>query len=272
MDKVTYLRDLDSRRGVDAFSPLFGAFLACMSPEEVCQLLDLEFKQDFFIREKIVRRIIEDMRATFLACHQELLDTLIALISTLPRKKTISCASCLERLFPNCGIEIKDRLVKSLISSPYKDLRNRACKLLRQEWDDCWIPLVSMAWSTCRESACAVLIAERMPPSFLEEHFEDLFSQLPSFGLMGRFYSRLPQVQPEHLARLKEADEITYAYTHVKLGLRLEEAEAFDIYKRNRNDERVGLLIWSIGKMNLWDVLVKIEDDMKFEHFPAAVQ
>lgn len=270
MDRITYLKNLESQRGIDAFSPLFSAFLACISPNEVCQLLDLGFDQDFFVREKIVKRILEDMSVAFLECHHELMNTLLALLSTLPRKKTASCAYCVDHLFPQCSIEIKDRIIESLISSRYKDLRNRAYKLLRQVWDERWIPVVSLAWNTHKESTCAVLIVERMPPLFLQNNFHDLFSQLPSFGLMGRFYGRLPHVQAEHLTRLREEDGITYAYVLVKLGLHLTEVEALEIYKENRSEERVGLLIWAIGKMKLWDVLAEIEAGRRFEHYPKA--
>ena len=262
MDRVAYLRNLEKQGEIYALSSLFGAFLSCLSPDETCQVIDLEFNQDFFIRQKIIKKIQEDMFAAFLASHKELVTTLSSLLPTLPRKKAIVCASYLGHLFEGCDLETREPIVRCLIESRYKDLRNRAYGILRRYWDDRWIQAVKAAWNTYHEPSCAVLAIERMPSSFLADQFEELFAVLPSFGLMGRFFSRLAQIKPEHLNRLREEDGITYAYVHVKVGLSLDNAEALRLYEENKNDGRIGLLIWSIGKMRLWDALMHIQEDM----------
>jgi hypothetical protein len=185
MNRVTYLQNLEDQQKIDAFSPLFGAFMSCLSPNEACQLLDLEFGQEFFVRQKIIKRILEDMRLACVVCHKELITTLSSLLPSLPRKKAIACAYCLGHLFEGCDLEMREPIVRCLMNSRYKDLRNRAYEILRRHWDDQWIPEVDTAWKTSHEASCAVLAIERMPSWFLDEQFEELFTALPSFGLMG---------------------------------------------------------------------------------------
>lgn len=261
MDRLAYLRDLEEQRGIGAFDPLFDAFLSCLSASEACGFLDLEFDQDFCVRQKIVTRIRDDMRADFGDCHKELLATLAALLPVLTRKKATPCAFCLEQLFEGCDLEMREMIVQLLMNSRYKDMRNRAYRILREHWDNRWEPQVETAWAAFREPSCAVLAVERMPTWFLGDNFDELFAALPSFWPFGKLFGRLAEVKPEHWNRLRQKDGVTYAYVHAKMGLRIEAAEAIRLYEENKGHESVGLLVWSIGKMRLWEALVHIEAD-----------
>lgn len=72
---------------------------------------------------------------------------------------------------------------------------------------------------------------------------------------MSRLYLRLSEVDKSLVRELKEIDPISFCYVMAKLQIPIKENEAKAILHATEGDEKFGLVIWSLGRLGLWNVL-----------------
>ena len=103
--------------------------------------------------------------------------------------------------------------------------------------------------------------------SFLKDNFIVLERLVAYSWAFTRLYLRTGADYPKILSRLQAIDGITYAYVLVKLKQRLSVKKALSLFEENKYDDRLGLLIWCLGKMKLRSVLIDIEEHLEASPF-----
>ena len=174
-NNIETLKTIEKKIEADHHYTVFTALINCLSPEEVCELFDLGFNQSPSIRNRILGNINRDLNTSFLDCYTQLIYKQIELMAVLPRKKVVSCAYCLSTVYENCSGLIQNKIVNSFLSSPYKDIRSRAYKILRIEWSNEWMDRIAEAWNQYQDYTSVPLILNKMPESFLNDNFDNLF-------------------------------------------------------------------------------------------------
>lgn len=265
--RVEFVRNLEGSDSVFLLrGSLTSAFISCLAPEETCQLLDLDFHQEFTTRRLILRKIERDIgNHGFKECHYELVDRLVGVLGTLPYNKKNGCAGCLSYLYDYAPQDIRHRLLRFFLESKYVFLRRRGYRKLFFDWDASHENLITEVWNTRYDSDCAWLIIYRFPVEYLREHFDELLEQAVDTWHSTKLYLRVSEIDFSKAEYLAQTDEIRYAYVCAKLGRTFDADTALSMFERNKYDEELGLLIWCFGQMRLWSVLKTIEQDLDEE-------
>jgi hypothetical protein len=264
-DKIQFINEVIDNDVEWEKRALISSLIFCLSPEEACSFLDLEFLQQFDIRALVLRKIGTDIEDSIQPCHNLLIDQLINACNRLPYNKKNSCAYCLDYLYDYLPAELQNIVLDYLISSKYVGLRRRAYKKLSQDWTEVYQSVVADVWDKYADLECALLIVKHFQLSFVQEHFQELEEIIlkgPPWALP-KLYLKVVPVESDKLKRLANLDEITYAYLCVKSNCPLTQEEALRIFEKNKADKRIGLLIWCFGRMGLWTVLANISKQGK---------
>jgi hypothetical protein len=256
-DRTGFIRRLATRRFFWEQPAIVNAFVACLSPAEACQSLDVSDPVSWTLRSALLRKLSRDMDTTGVqACHLELVKKLMKWYPDLPRERRSGCGYCLSYLYPYLPELEQGSIVDFFMRSPHVTMRRRGVKILRGRWNPAYGPLVEETWKLFPDSSIALLAVERLDEVFIRDHFNELVEQLNVGGYLARPFLRLKDsLLTDTLASI---DEITYCYVRAKEMRPLQRSEALSIFDRNKLDDRVGLLIWSFGQMGLWDVLETI--------------
>lgn len=267
--KVEFVRNLNRGEPFSTFlfsGSLRSAFIASLSLDEKCRVLDLSFEQDFQFRRTILRNIERDLKSSgFEACHRELVYELVRVIDTLPYNKKQACGYCLSYLYDYAPQDLQDYLLRVFLASKYVNFRRRAYKKLRRARDGSYEGVVKDVWKAHRDGDCARLIIDKFDVEYLNDHFFDLASSVKESWHFTKLYLRVSEMDTSKLEHLSQIDEITFAYVSARLGYVFDTALALSMFERNKYDDRLGLLVWCFGQMKLWPVLVTIEQDFDEE-------
>lgn len=262
MNKSEFVRDLRLPDEGLGYGALFSGLLNCLSADEVCDTLDLQFHQSSKRREKILRRIAADMENDFREKHFELANNLVSSLSKLPYPKQTSCAYCLSYLFNLLPIQIQEVILRIFLFSYYRSFRKRAYKILQEIWDETCIEQIANSWSSYRDIDAAKLIIDKFPIEFLADNFDELSEDVRRSRHFSILFVRLYEQNPEILELLNadKDDEMTHLYVLTKVNRPVTYEQALSIFEKYKDDDKIGLIIWCFGQMKLWDVLVKIAD------------
>ena len=277
MSRVKFIERLIEEGFYWERAPLIAALVSCLDSEEACEILDLGFAQEPATRRAILRKIGRDIEYGVQECHYDLTAQLIQAFERLPYSKKNSCGYCLSFLYDYLPEDLQRTIIEFFLTSRYVNIRRRAYKKLRPNWGPEYLSQVSDAWAKHRDFGCALLIAERFPLFYLQEHLAELEQVLVEENprYLARLFLRVGEVEGNKLEHLASLDEITFAYVSAKLQRPLTKERALRIFESNRLDERIGLLIWCFGQMGLWSVLVRVAnraeelDQERLTHFQA---
>lgn len=260
--KVKFLKEEYKWR----YGPLYRAFTLCLSPNEVCQLLDLNFSQSSSERNLVLKRIAEDASEDFQECHRSLFEVLIKCLQTFPPYKRKGCAHALEFLYSSIPHKSFPLSLNKSIMDVFLGLltidkityRERAYRMLWGNLSEDYLPQIESAWRKWGDTMCAQLIIDNFPLSFLVEHLDELAQKVSFSRYYPELFVRTSEQNPKVLNRLREEDGITYAYVLCRRGEKLDSKSALEIFEKFKMDERLGLLLWCFGKMGLWKILRKV--------------
>lgn len=261
--RVELVRNFGKVGDSDEMRALYAAFVACLTPQEACQVLDLDLSQEPPKRRAALRKIGRDVEKDAEECHLGLLTNLMTGIERQARMRQ-TYGFYLEYLMAFAPSYLQEQITDFFLSSKYISVRKRGYRNLARKND--WEPedqvIVEKAWTAFHDAECAALIIDRFEVDYLSRNFEELEQNAVDY-VVRRLYMRLIPLGKAALRRLSQADEITYAYILTKQELKLSKKEAFTLYERNKADQRIGLLIWCFGQMGLWEVLTKIHADVE---------
>jgi hypothetical protein len=143
--------------------------------------------------------------------------------------------------------------------SPHKPFRRRAYKSIGENILGLEAE-VEQAWLTFRDTECSWLITKSFPVHFLIKHRHELLNTFSEGWQYSRLYFRIGERNARYVAELFDIDEISYCYVLAKLAKSIEQKAAKQIVDANLADDRFGLLVWSFGRMKLWNVLRYVEE------------
>jgi len=262
MNRIEYILNFDQQSTtINEVRTLLTAFAFCLKPQDAVELLLSSYKANLDIRNVALRKVTEDMERDFLPCHSELITGLIKEFDNLKAKERQSAGYCLSHFVEVSPIKIKQRIMKFFLTSRYIGIRRRGYKSL-----DCDNPsefkLIENAWEMYHDPECCWLIVKHFPVSYLIENQAEIRASLCEPWQVSRFFIRVGPDYPELLNELRSLDSISYCYVLVKLTVPLAEEEAIAIFKENILDDRIGLLIWSFGRLGLWEALEFVKDEL----------
>lgn len=82
---------------------------------------------------------------------------------------------------------------------------------------------------------------------------------------LATLFHRVAETHPDIFDILDENNDFTKAYVLAKTKHPLSEEQAWEMYERNKGEQKIGLLIWCFGEMKLWNVLVGIAQENEMD-------
>ena len=100
--------------------------------------------------------------------------------------------------------------------------------------------------------------------------YDEISNNLP-LNSLSKLVIKLAPYNNNYVFSVKEIDEITYLYICASLKIAVGEEEACRIVDNNYSDERLGLMLWSLGKLKSWKTIkyfIEVyRDRISFDHF-----
>lgn len=235
---------------------MVSALVRAEGHEVVCRLLVDHALDNASIREVLFRSLCSDMRGRWRQCDTTLVEELLGLVRVAPYGPARSAAYALTNLFDVLPMGLRRCFLVELLGDDRIVMRRRAYKHLRAWWRADIAGLVRRAWTQFVDRECAQLIILRFDRDFLLHHREQLAHAVTGTKWLSSLYVKLGEVAPDVVEELRELDGVAYTYVHASLGGVLEEDDAWLLFRENWRDQRVGLLLWSLGVMGHSDVVL----------------
>lgn len=259
MDKIDFIKDFASQLNRWQSDALIPALVHCLSGEDASHALGTMVIDDAKIRHALLRKVGKDIESVgFQPCHRTLIQSLTSAFNSLPSNRKQTYGYYLHFLYDYAPSDLQTQIVQFFVSSRYAALRNRGYNILRRHWNNKYKSSVIQAWEKHRKYQCALLIVEHFPDSILIRKFDALQETLKGQSGAAKLFIRVGTKKPDVLQHLEEADPITFTYVMVKLGKSLRPKQAWKIFEQYKFDNRIGLFIWCLGQMGLWQVLQDI--------------
>ena len=259
MNKVNEIINYEVKTLLYEETSVITAMCYCLTEEESVDLLLNVYRTRLDIRNTALKKTCEDVKAKYRSCHNRLISTLLKDFDSLDSKERQSAGYCLSGLMNVLPTVRKRRVQKFLIQSKYIGVRRRGYKSLFSE-HSVPISVIEQAWKTFKDPECGWIIINKLPATYLFEHRKSLLGHLDEGWRISRLFINIGAEYPTAVKELKDIDAISYCYVLAKLGLSLTVNEAKNIFNNSIDDERIGLLIWSYGRLRLWSVLAYIKN------------
>ena len=172
--------------------------------------------------------------------------------------KRDSCAFVITCLYPHLTKGEQKSILDLFLSSKYTLVRERALKILRQNWDPKYTETIWNMWNKTASETCAKIIIEFFPLEFLKTNYRLILPSVPSW-LQRKLLIKIMKKNGAIIAQLKKDDPITYAYLLTKQGKKLSSSQAWKLAQAHYDSPNISLLLWCFGQMGLWNVLIKFE-------------
>jgi hypothetical protein len=113
---------------------VISSLIYALTSEEACDILDLDFQQDYKIRRYILRKLLLDMSKNFSRRHKQLVSSLLSLIKQQKFSKKESCAYSIAFLYSSLPKREKGLVLKEFLNSNNSRCRDRAYKIIKENW------------------------------------------------------------------------------------------------------------------------------------------
>lgn len=254
-ERVALLRDMENGAGAPDDFGLLNACVQCLQPGEATSLLSQEAEKASRLRNGLLRKVAQDVRASPSLEHSELAERLIVRLGQADARGRQGVGYCLSTLLPDLPTEVQRRAQLAFLRSRFVGLRRRGYKAIAADPAP-QMDFLMEAWAAFQDAECAWLLVKLLSPQDLAVMKEEVLPRLSEGWQISRLYLRMSEVDPSAVEELNRIDGIAYSYVLAKLGRSVSIEQAKSLIARYETDERLGLLVWSIGQMQLWDALV----------------
>jgi len=258
MSRIEYILELASNPEFASTFGIVAAYCYCLTPQQACDLLIQSQESQTTLRDSVLRRVCNDIDKSYSLIHEKLIRRLLASFSQADARGRQGLGYCLSTLSKHIPSTERRAIQSVFLQSKYVGVRKRGYKSLSTEGE---LPhsLVHDAWLQFQDQGCAWLIVKTSPVEYLIQHREALAAAFTEGWQLARLYLRIGEENQQLLKELKSMDQISYCYVLAKLGLKLSTKEAMSFVDVNSGDERFGLLVWSLGRLGLWEALQYVQ-------------
>ncbi len=258
MNRIDHILNLSFPENVTDSIGLASAYCFCLTPSQACEFLHRCVASRSDYRDAALRKVCVDIDGSFDDCHLRLLEDLLFLFSVADSRGRQSLGYCLSMIAGRAPEAARRTIQEFFLASKYIGIRKRGYKCVAV---DTVMPqeLVRKAWERFKDPEWAWVIVKAFPPEFLVQHRSALVATFTEGWQFARLYLRIAEIKPRLLAELRDIDEISYCYVLAKLGKKITLKEVVKIIDSNSGDKRFGLLVWSLGRLHMWDALRHIE-------------
>lgn len=273
MNRVQFIKDYCEESDVSEKQSLFSAFVFCLTPEEACQALDIDFKQKAKKRKTIIRKILKDLEIEVKECHYELISQLLRKYENFNYNKKQICANLLNEISEYFPFKIQQKIDVLFLSSEYSVIRNKVYRRLNDDLLKKHEKIIIENWNKYGDFECAKIFIDNFSNEFLIDNFDNLKEKVKHTSFQLKLYLKTAKNNQTILRQIENEDGITYLYLCTKFHIHPSINVVQKIFDKYKYDRRLMLLIWCIGQLGMWEILESIklnidtilENKQKFE-------
>jgi len=260
MDKIEYLKSITNvdRLDYDDRSIIL-ALINSLNPQESVDFFDITFSNDSKIREWTAKKIAKDIRNNKEKIHDNLIKKLLGFLNRKKFKYRATCGFSLELIIEYLPKKDKRKVVNKLLESEYLQLRKRAYRQIENDFDKYYEKKLKQTFRNYQDEYLIWFLLKNFSDEFAYENYDYFIKSCNNYQL-SKLFLKVTKIKPELIKTLKKIDDISYSYVTAKNNLPFTDREAIELISRNENDERFGLLIWSIGQHGKWKILKEYYD------------
>lgn len=260
MDKIKYLEENAGKLS----RPIFKAFQACLNSEDSCTLMSRNLMIDSNKRNYIVRKIKKDIEEKFCEEHKSLIAKLLKILksdnhSYIHRNRA---SLILFQLYPNLPSRTKTTILKQMLTSKYKLVRDRGYKILIEDGLKKYGQIVQDNWERHYDFYAGEIIYKNFPIAYIYSQIENLREVMEDWRVR-QIYVKLAPEYPALIKDLKVNSPLDYIYMMAKSKESIPEEYILNLYDKANNNER-GLIVWALGEMGMWETIMKIQEEGSF--------
>ncbi len=249
-DQIEVVLSIDQSESSEK-NTLLRALVNCLTPEQAVDLFWKSLDGGRDLLEACVRKICDDIGYGPTKTHRKLVTSLFSQFKSLSSQKKQTVGSLLRRLHYRAPKPMKRDIERFLRDSTYRSLRRRFYTMVSQGESRFDETLLIQLWEQFRDAECGWIIVKRGSPDYLKTHRAELLEVLTEGWQIARLYLRIIPDYPRLSTELRAIDEISYCYVCAKRRKRISVKTAIEIFERHLGDDRIGLLIWSLGQLRM---------------------
>ncbi len=236
------------------------AYVGCLSGTESAELLLYACIHDFDLRWLLLRKIETDMEIEVNSTHRKLIKDLIDLSLSQKYREANSIAYCLSILLEHVKSAEENLILNHFLDSERIGFRRRAYKFLSYSYDNKYEAKLLKNWADYKDKEILKIFIYNFPKDFLLENRKSLLKEISEGWLAAKLYIQIAPNDIDIVDELIPFGIATYSYCLAKLGEK--------IPKRNKNlykmgDENDGLTLWSLGRLQEWDLITELENEYR---------
>lgn len=260
MDRIKYIEDFCKKERIGDNSVLY-ALIRCLDVSDAVQILKRSFSGNLVLRDASLKIVLEHSSNNWLEIHDNLIRDIIREFAKLSPKHRGRAFYCLGELSQFAPSKTRQDILNFLLMSRYALGRRKGLKIITQAEISHFRKEIEKCAFTHGETKAVLILIQHSEPTYLYENRGKLLNILEEGWAVGRLYLRIAEYDPTCIDELRNIDGITFAYAKAKLNQALSSDEAMSLIEQFHHDERFGLLVWAIGKMNHWDALLYVADN-----------
>jgi len=260
MDKINYLEE-----NIEVLSrAMFKALQACLNPEESCTLISKNLMIDSNKKNYIVRKIKKDIEQTYSEAHKSLIRKLLKILKSNTHKYTHRnrASLILYELYPSLPRRTQSAILKQMLTSKYKPVRDRSYKIIMIENLRKYDQFIQENWENYFDFYAGEIIYKNFSIEYIYSQISNLKEVLEDWRVR-QIYAKLATKYPKLINNLKEDSPLDYVYIMAKSRTSLSEEYLMNLYNEVDNSDK-GLIVWALGEMGMWEILIKIEREGSF--------
>lgn len=257
MDRIAQIEYFATQEVAQSVHGLVYAMVRCLDPDDAVKLLLRSVSTSTPVRTAAIRKVCAHITSGKLIDPAPLVAMFTAQIENGEPRRRESVAYCLLEIARACSPPLQRQVQAFFSASRYVGLRRRGYKLYDAESEESRV-LLERAWREYEDSGATWWIVKTFPVLFLVAEKDALLNTLTEGWQLSRLYLRMAESAPEILEELLELDSISYIYVTAKRGIPPPVEIVERVLDCSLGDDRLGLLLWSIGELGLWDVLVGV--------------
>ncbi|XZG71608.1 hypothetical protein ACTSKR_07045 [Chitinibacteraceae bacterium HSL-7] len=255
MDRVAFIEKFSASTTVVEGNSFIHALTRCLSPDEAVGLLQRSLDGSSTLRTAALRKVCADIANKRLPGVSELIADLEQKIESGNPRKRQGYAYCLLEIARAADADNRIRAQTFLSSSKYVGLRRRGYKLYDQEAPRSRT-ILEQAWRNFGDPEAAWIMVKSFPLSTLLEEKSSFLAVLSEGWQRSKLFLRLAELDQKYTDDLLELDPISFVYVKAKLGQQVSADILNTVLENSLGDDRIGLLLWSLGELKQWDQLV----------------
>ncbi|MCF7912926.1 MAG: hypothetical protein K9M99_10385 [Candidatus Cloacimonetes bacterium] len=259
MDKLEYIEEY-SKNGYSNDNTLLYALVRCLSYEKQIRLFNRIYSYDNRLRKVLLKLLVDNYEN-----DESEISSLIAGIlieySQFKGNTRDRVDYCLRELFIIANKSTQIIIIDFLSHSKYTNARKTALSLLKYHKIIGYEDFIEEEAYSNKSKIALNIIIDRYSSSYIFEHRNLLIKLSKDKFVLARLYKRACEFDKNCIEELRAINEISYCYLKIKLGLKISEDEMSKIIIENKNQENYNLLIWVLGQLKYWNLIISLADE-----------